>query len=797
MSRFAQDCRFAWRMLWRGRAVTGFAVLAFALGIGITVTVFSLFYSVLLRPLPYPNPDELVAVYDVQPACATCPASFEKYVDWRQRSTAFSAMGGSSTSVVIVTGLGDPHRVSAARATWTLADVFQVHPAYGRWFTESEDRPGAAQVVVLTDGYWREHFNADPHAVGQRMAIDGAPHEVIGVMPPSFSHRRADLFVPVARTYTPDNRGNHFLATFARLKPGVTVSQAQQQMHALGVRMEQEYGYNHGIDVQAYPAVVVGALVEPLRVLMGAVCLVLLIACANVANLLLASGLARRRELAVRSALGATRWDLARQLTVESVVLALVGGAAGVLLAAWIVPAFVRLADDILPRATPVHIDRIVLLFALAVTFATGLLCGLWPVMRLQTRTLSGEIREGDVRSGSSSGSRRVGGALVVAEIALAFALLAGAGLLVRSLVGLESRDAGFTSDHLVAFDVSPTGTRYQDDARVREFYATLLPKLRQIGGVSRVGATSHLPMYQFGWNGEVTVEGGNPWPADSAPLVEDRWIGGDYFGAMGIAIVRGRAFDERDREGGPRVAIISQRAADKFWPGKDPIGRHVARGGNGSPSFEVVGVAHDVRSYGLQSQPSYELYVPITQEPFPAMTIVLRTTTSNPTAVMPSVRQIVHAVDPLLPVAKVQTMDAVVVDSVNQPRLLSSVASLFGGLAGVLAAVGIYGVMSYNVRRTRREFGIRLALGADPAKVIGLVARRGLLLGLLGVVIGAGAALLLTRSMQSLLTEVKPNDPLVFALTAAGLIVISLVACYLPARQAARTDPMIVLRVE
>src|SRR5579871_2788491 len=456
VSRFAQDVRFAWRSVWRGRAVTGFAVVAFALGIGITTSVFSLFYSVLMRPLPYPHPDRLVAVYGTQPTCSTCPASFEKYTDWSKRNTVFAAIGGSFTQIVSVTGLGDPHRVSAAGATWTLPDVFEVHPMIGRWFTEPEDRPGAAKTVVLTYGYWREHFNGDPGVLGQKMTIDGNTHEIIGVMPESFSHRRVELFIPVGRTYTPANRGNHFLATYARLKPGVTLSQAQQQMRAIGVQMASEFGYNHGIDVQAYPWLVIGDLVQPLRVLMASVCLVLLIACANVANLLLASGLARRRELAVRSALGATRWDLARQLTVESLVIALTGGACGILIAAWIVPAFVKLADAELPRAMPVRIDTVVVLFALGTTFVTGLLCGLWPVLRLETKALGGEMREGDVRSGGSAGSRRMGGALVVVEIALAFAILAGAGLLMRSLLGLEGRDTGFNADKVVAFDIAP-----------------------------------------------------------------------------------------------------------------------------------------------------------------------------------------------------------------------------------------------------------------------------------------------------------------------------------------------------
>jgi putative ABC transport system permease protein len=794
MSRLLSDTWSAWRVVVRGRATTIFAILAFALGTSITTAVFSLFYGVLLKPLPYPNPDELVAVYDTQPACKTCPASFEKYTEWKQRNQVFQAIGGSFNPLVVVTGLGEPERVSAVRATATLLDVFQARPALGRWFTEAEDQLNGPKVVVLSDGYWRRRLSADPNVLGRTLTIDDDSYEVIGVMPETFQHRRAEIFMPVARNYTPGQRGTHFLATYARLKPGVTPLQAQKEMVALGATLAKEFGHNHGIDVQPYAQVVTGTVALPLRVLMGAVCLVLLIACANVANLLLASGLARRREFAVRTALGATRWDLARQLLLESATLGVVGGVVGLAAAEWIVRAFVRLADTILPRASTIGIDPTVMLFAFVVALATGVFCGLWPVLRISTRTLAHDVREGDLRTTQGG---RLGESLVVAEIALAFSLLVGAGLLVKNLMGLEAQETGFSSERLVAFDVSPTGTRYKDTARQQDFYHQLLPKLAAVPGVTRVGVTSHLPMYQFGWNGEVTLEGGNPWKPNDAPLVEYRWVGGDYFNAMGIAIRRGRAFDSRDRQGTTGVAIVSEFTAGKFWPGQDPIGKRLSKGGPSNPLLEVVGVAHDVLTFGLTRKTPYELYVPIEQNPFGAMTVVLRTNAPDPTTVVPAARQAVASVDALLPVARVQTMDEVVSRSVTQPRLLSSLSALFAGLAGALAAVGVYGVMAYTVRRQRREFGIRMALGADPRRVRTLVARRGLILGLIGVAIGAGTALLLTRTMQALLADVKPADPLVFTLTAVGLIVVALVAGYIPARQASRTDPLVVLRVE
>jgi len=481
------------------------------------------------------------------------------------------------------------------------------------------------------------------------------------------------------------------------------------------------------------------------------------------------------------------------------VVLALAGGVLGLAFAAWSIRTFVHLADTALPRATSVQLDGTVLLFALAVSLLTGVVCALWPVFRLATRTLSSEVRAGDLRAGNLAGSRRFGDGLVVAEIAMAFSLLVGAGLLVKNLMHLESKDTGFVADRVIAFDVAPTGVHYQDGEKQKQFYRDLLPQLARAPGVRSVGLTSHLPMYAFGWNGEVTLEGGNPWAPNQAPLIEDRWIGGDYFKSMGIAIVRGRQFDAHDRGGSVPVTILTERSAEKFWPGQNPIGRHLWRG---SPSptntkYEVVGVSHDVLSYGLAARTPYEMYVPIEQESFGAMTVVLRTDAEDPTVVMPAARRAVAAADPLLPVSKVQTLRSVVSESVNQPRLLSSLAGLFGALAGVLAAVGVYGVMAYNVRRTRRDFGIRLALGADPRRVRRLVVLRGLRLGALGVVLGAGGAMLLARTMQAMLSDVKPTDPAVFALTGATLLLVALIACYVPALQASRTDPMVVLRQE
>ncbi|HEX5476217.1 MAG TPA: ABC transporter permease [Vicinamibacterales bacterium] len=791
MANIVLETRSGVRALWRGRFVTTLAVMAFALGIGITTAIFSIFNGVLLTPLPYPEPDRLVVVYDTQPALKTAPASFPKYHDWVARNHVFSAIGGAFPQSVVVTGAGDPERLHAARTTASFLDVFRVQPLMGRWYTPEEDRPGGRKVAVLSYGLWVRTFAADPHVLGRTIAIDGDTSEIIGVMPKGFAYSNAELFLPLARALDPSTRGNHFLNVYARLTPGIPLDRAATEMRALGVTLAKEFGTNHGVDVRALREVTVGGIRRPLQLLLGAVLLVLLIACANVANLLLASGLARRRELAIRLALGASPADLARQLTIEGVLLALTGGALGVGLAFWLVRTLVALAGKLLPRATAIGIDGRVLAFSAVVSLAVGIVCGLWPVVRLRTRALAASLNAADTRTGSGG---RVGTGLVVAEIAMAFALLIGAGLLAKNLIDLESRDTGFRTDHVIAFDVAPSGPRYDATAQLQAFYRELDQRLAHVAGVDSVGLISHLPMYQYGWNGEMSREGGNPWGPGDAPLVEYRWMYGDYLKAMGIPLLRGRLLDHRDGAGTTTV-LINQAMADKFWPGANPIGRRFGQGPDHSRWYRVVGVIGNVRSYGLARPTPFEFYRTTDQDAFPSMTVVMRSSGADPAALIPVARSLVASIDPATPVAGVQTLAGVVAASVGQPRLVSVLTALFGGLAGLLAMVGVYGVMAYNVRRQRREFGIRLALGADPARVRTLVITRSLLLASIGIAIGALAAWLLTGLLRSMLTDVKPTDPTVFAATIVAVLAVSTLAAWLPGRQAARVDPTIVLR--
>src|ERR1051326_524273 len=598
MGRLAQDLRYAIRTVARTKSVSGLAIVAFALGIGVTTAVFSIFNGVLLAPLPFPDPGQLVVVYDTQPACATCPASYPKYIDWKARNQVFSAMGGITDASFVLTGQGSAEKLAGAAATASLGDVFRTAPRFGRWFTAQEDEFGGPKVVVLGWKFWQRRFGGDPSLVGRPLTLNGAAYQVIGVMPEAFTLRNADVYVPLQRKFDPGTRGSHFLSVFARLKAGVPLERAMRDMRALGVVLAREYGYNHGIDVRSYKEAVVGTIRGPLQVLLGAVLFVLLIACANVANLLLASGLARRREIAVRLAIGAAHADVARQLTAEALVLAATGGVLGLALAVWIVRVFVVLAKNNLPRATTIHVDARVVAFAAVTSLAVGLICGLWPLLRLRLRPPTSALREGDTRTGSGGGAS-FGNGLVVGEIATAFALLVGAGLMMKNLILLEHRDAGITTDHVIAFDVPLSGPLYSTDGAVTAFYRELYDRLSHVGGVQSAGLTSFLPMYRYGWNGEMTREGGNPWGPSENPLVEYRWIYGDYLKTLAIPVLQGRNLDSRD---GPNTStvLINKAMAEKFWPGQDPIGKRFGQGSDVAKYYTVVGAIGNVGSYGL-----------------------------------------------------------------------------------------------------------------------------------------------------------------------------------------------------
>ena len=793
METFLQDVRFALRLFARNPWFAALAVVALALGIGANTAVFSVVHAVLIKPLPFPNPDALVAVYDTQPFCPTCPASFPKYVDWRDQNAVFDAIGGSSPGSSVLTGKGNPERIRTTRVTASLFRVFQLAPVVGRWISEDEDKPGGAPVAVLSYGFWQERFAGDPNVVGQTIVLDGITRTIVGVMPVDFTVQRAQVWVPLALALDQKRRGNHFMPVVARLKPGVSVATAQREMIALGVRLAKEYPTNHGIDVVSYRDVVVGDTGRSLLVLVGSVAFVLLIACANVANLLLARAASRRREITIRTALGAARARLARQLLTESVLLALVGGAFGVLLAFWGVRAFVSMAPVNFPRLTSIGVDAGVLAFTLAISVATGIVFGLAPALHAFHQHPSDAIKQDETRSGSGRGVRRASSALVVIEIALSLVLLIGAGLMMKSLLRIVHQDAGFTVERLLTFELTLPNSRYSDHARVTAFYDDALSRIRGLPGVQRVGAINMLPLVNWGNNSDFTIEG-RTWPDGRSPLLETRVVRGDYFQAMGIRLVRGRLFTERDNATAPKVVIINDAVAQRFFAGDDPVGKRLTFYGSGGPLSEIVGVVSSVRSADLSRLPLIEAYAPDLQYPNNSMTFVVRTS-AEPTALTAAIRQEIAAIDALQPLSAVRTMEEVVRTSTARPRLLSVLTGVFALLAGLLAAVGTYGIMAYSVSQQTREIGIRMAMGADPAAVIRVVLGDGVKLIAAGVALGAAGAFALTNVLTTMLYEVSPTDPTVFATTCAGVACVALAACYVPARSATRVDPMIVLR--
>ena len=793
MNGFWKDIQFGARLLLRTPGVTAAAVVALALGIGANSAVFSVVYGVLLKPLPYPDPERLVAIYDTQPSLSTAPASYPKYIDWRDENRVFEAIGGAQGATAVLTGQGEPERLQKANVTASFFKVFAVPPLYGRWFREEEDRPGGAKVAIVTSGFWERRFARDPHAVGRTIVLDDEPHAIVGVMPDHFSLRTAEVFVPLARALDERQRGSHFLQTFGRLKAGIPLEQARREMVALGRRLAIEHHHNHGIDLRALDAAVIGDAAGPLSMLLASVSLVLLIACANVANLLLARASARRREIAMRTALGASFGRLARQLLTESVILSLGGGLLGLALAWAGVRAFVTLAPPVVPRMNSIVVDGPILLFTLAVAIATGVLFGLAPILHARSEGPAEALKDETTRSAGGRTASRLGNGLVVVEIALSVVLLVGAGLLVRSLGRLVAQDTGFVVERVLAFDLSLPQSRYGSPEQIRRFWEQAIEGVRALPGVTSVGATSGLPLYRFGSNADFTIEGKSLWQPNEAPLAEIRVVGGDYYPAMGIPLVRGRFFSERDTADARRVVIINETMAARFWPGEDPVGKRIMIGGR--EWQEIVGVVGDVRSYSPSLAPALEVSAPVSQNPFPGLTFIVRSAGPDPTTLTASIRRELARLDPSQPLSKVQTLEEVLSTSLARPRLFSVLTGGFALLAALLAAIGVYGLLSYTVSRQTREFGIRMALGADAKTVHGMVLARGVRLAGAGVVAGGLGAAGLARLTTSMLYEVTPGDPVVYLLTCAGVFAVALLACYVPARAASRVDPIVTLR--
>jgi putative ABC transport system permease protein len=802
LSAIVQDLRFAARGLWRQPGFTAVAVVTLALGIGANSAIFSVVNGVLLRPLPYREPERLVTALHA----GRYPVAGGNFLDWRAQSRSFeraaAAQAWGPRQGGTLTGWGRPETIAPAlQVTADLFDVLGVPPLMGRTFAPGDDRPGAPRTVVLSHRLWQRRFGGQPDIVGQTLTLDGQGYTVIGVMPAGFEFapfwiRNAELFVPLDLSARAQDRKGESLRLFARLGPGVTRAQAQAETDAIWRRIDQEHPGTTRPDVVigSLTEQVVGQVRRPLLVLLAGVGFVLLIACANVANLLLARSGARRREIGIRSSLGASRGRLVRQLLTESLVLALAGAAAGLLLAHWGVSLLAALGPRDLPRLQDITVDGAVLAFTLGVAALTGVLFGTGPALRLTAADVQTALREGG--RGSTEGARggRFRGALVVVEVALALVLMVGAGLMVRSFERLRAVDAGFDPRHVVAVSLPAAAARSEDPEARRALYRAVIQRVRALPGVAEAGGINHLPIGGDIWQRELAVVGAPVPPPGEEPHAVYRIITPGYLPALGLSLRRGRDFTDRDAPGAPGVAIVNEALARALWPGQDPLGKQIRVQDGGPELREVVGVVGDAKQRDWTARPLPEMYLAYLQNPSSTLSLVVRGS-GDPAGLGAAVQREIWACDPMLPASRVASMEQVVADALGQPRFHLLLLNLFAAVALLLAAVGIYGVMAQAVSQRTHEIGIRMALGAQAWQVRRMVLRQGMALAAAGAAAGLGAAGALTRLMRALLFEVSPTDPLTFLLLPALLIGVALLACWLPARRAAALPPMAALR--
>lgn len=813
METFLQDLRYGARMLLKQPGFTVVAVIALALGIGANTAIFSVINAILLRPLNYKDSERLVQINHNYPKLdLKASVSGAGYAHYRDNCAAFETVGAASPWPVNLTETGDPERLQGMAVSHTFLPMLGIEPARGRVFTAEEDQPGLNRVVVLSDALWQRRFGGDPNLVGNTIKLNGESYTVIGVMPPSFQFGREfaqqiDLYSPIALTpqqLDPNRWRSEFLFVVAKLKPGVTLDQAQAEMDTIAANVRQQYfgggdasdPSSWGLLLRSLREIIVGEIRPALLVLLAAVAFVLLIACANVANLLLARAALRHKEIAIRSALGAGRRRVIRQLLTESVLLATVGGAIGLALAHVGIRALLSLNEDKIPRAAEIGIDARVLFFTAGVALLTGVLFGLFPAWQTSKSDLHAVLKEGG-RSGSAR--RSVRGLLVVAEVALALVLLVGAGLLLKSFQRLQDVNPGFKPEHLLTMQVSPPATKYQGPQQVDAFFQQSLDRVKALPGVQSAGVSTSVPMSGFNSAGSFAIEGRTTAPGEMAPWGNRWFAGASYFQTLEVPLVKGRYFDDRDVRDAPPVAIIDETMERKFWPDENPIGRRISfqRDSQGNPIWrEVVGVVGHVKHRGLEGESPVQYYIPFRQMPVNSVFLVVRTA-MEPTSLAGAVRGAIQEVDPELPVFRVTTMERMVADSMTQRRFAMTLLSVFALVALTLASVGLYGVMSYSVTQRTNEIGIRMALGAKVTDVLGMVVRQGMTLSLAGVGIGLTGAFALTRVMRTLLFGVSATDPLTYAAVALGLAGVSLLACFVPARRATKVDPMEALRYE
>ena len=813
MNNLLQDIRFGLRMLLKSPSISIVATIALALGIGANTAIFSVVNAVLLRPLPFPESESLVSLFetDRQRGLERGTHSYPNFFDIRAQNTVLERVACFHGSDFILSGRGEPARLQGSVVTSDLFPLLRVQPILGRTFLPDDDKPSeSGRVVILSQPLFQKRFNSDPSIVNQTITLNGITFTVVGVMPAGFEfpiqNDPVELWTTIAGDASGDTpvtaqRGAHFLQLIGRLKPGVTQEQAQAEVTAIASRLEQQYpdtNTHRSLRVDSALTALVGDIRPTLLILLGAVACVLLIACANVANLLLARATSRHKEMAIRAAMGASRVRVIRQLLTESVLLSLLGGAVGLLLAVWWSDLLIALGKDDIPRAVHVGIDLRVLGFTLGVSILTGVIFGLAPAFHSSKRELIDTLKEGG--RGTSEGARRnkVRSALVVSELAIAVVLLVGAGLLIKSLWRLQKVNSGLQPQNVLTFNVGlPEKYNYEKQAR---FFIDLKSRLESLPGVQ--SASSVLPLPLSGDRFVISFEiEGRPMAPKDHPSGDFFAAGVGYFRAIGIPIIKGRDFDDRDRYGSTPVVIITETLARQFFPNEDPIGKRIKPGintieGDKTTMREIIGVVGDVRNRSLDTAPKQAYYVPQTQVPFDQMVMVVKTADDPHNLISAATKQ-VSAMDQDIPVFGVKTMEEYLSTSVAAPRFSTTLLTIFAGVALVLTVVGLYGVMSYSVAQRRNEIGIRLALGAQSRDVLLMIVKQGSLLIGLGLVIGLSGAFALTRLIASMLFGVTAKDPLTFTAVGVLLAAVALLACYVPALRATKVDPMEALRYE
>jgi putative ABC transport system permease protein len=808
MDTLLQDIRYAFRMLAKKPGFTIAAVLAVSIGIGANTAIFSVVNAVLLRSLPYKDPDRLAVIFSNKQGAVrgSGSASYLDAVDWRQQSQSFEEMATFHNTGYTLTGVGEPERIDGARASAEFFPLLGVEAVEGRTFRPEEDKPGAERVAVISHELWQRRFGGDANLIGQKLTLDGQGYTLIGVLPPHF---KFPVEVGEAQIWSPEvtdgevmeQRGAHYLKVVGRLKPGVSVGEAQAEMEAIASRLEQQYpDSNTGRVVSIAPLYehLVGSIRRSLVILLGAVGLVLLIACANVANLMLARAASRAKEIAIRTALGASRKRVVRQLLTESLLLAIIGGGAGLLLALWGIELLISIGPADIPRLNDISIDAPVLWFTFGASVLTGVIFGLAPALKASKPDLNESLKEGGRGTSESFNRHSLRNLLVVFQMAFTLMLLVGAGLLVKSFLKLQQVDPGFAPGNVVTMRVS-LPARYEENDRAAAFVKQVTERIEGVAGVDAAGAISVLPLSGVNIRTSFNIKK-KPFAENQEPPVEERAVTPNYFRAMGVPVLKGRTFTDQDVKGKPGVIVINDMMARQYWPDEDPLGQIITVGvsvsENEPEEWQIVGIVGSVKHFSLDTEPVAEMYVPHAQQPWNFMTLVARTS-SDPKPLVEAMRAQVLAVDHDQPVSNIRTMSEVVASSIAQQKFYMLLLSLFAVMALVLAAVGIFGVMSYSVTERTREIGIRMALGAQTRDVLSFVVGQGVVLALVGVAIGLAGALLLTQFMAKMLYEVKAFDPVTFTVISLLMVGVALLACYIPARRATKVDPMVALRYE